>query len=189
MRHCRLSKQINCTLLLMATGDQKQFFKNKLSQGAGINLPISKKKSKKFVSFNSILCFRVTEGTDIMHTDNTFTNTRLFGVYLHNHAHTFRCVWHALFLGLCASHSHKHKNTPTQSQADGRGGSLYLREPWCTLSRCAQEIKIGLLATLHFDLQSFGNLDLCLLLRFAAETRNVKKSERLFRVCQSERYM
>lgn len=47
------------------------------------------------------------------------------------------------------------------------------------MSRCAEEIKIGLPATLHFYLWSSGNLDLCALLRAAAEMTNVKKSEEL----------
>ncbi len=42
-----------------------------------------------------------------------------------------------------------------------------------------REIKIGLLATLHFYLQSFGSLDLCVLLRSAEETKKCQKSEGL----------
>lgn len=67
---------------------------------------------------------------------------------------------------------HKYK---LRLQTDQCRGSWYLREPCCTLSRGTQDIKIGLLATLHFYLQSSINLDLCELLRAAEETKNVQK--------------
>lgn len=63
----------------------------------------------------------------------------------HSRAHVFRCVWHRAGL---------------QPQSSLSADSLYLRERWCSRSRCAWEVKIGLRATLHFYLQSFGKRNL-----------------------------
>lgn len=92
-----------------------------------------------------------TLDTGVAHTFITYTNNRFMEVQfvckaMHAHSDVYDTL--CTFVSVSRTLTHRHK-------ANLHPQSLFLRELWCTLSRCAQELKIGLLATLHFYLQSF----------------------------------
>lgn len=79
------------------------------------------------------------------------------------------------FLILCLALSCKH-NYQWQPQTGRRRGSRCLREPWCSPSRCAQEIKIARRRYAAFLSPEFWKLwFMCVLLGSVEETRKMSK--------------